>query len=194
MSRFVTLFKIVLFAPIVLFLWMIISFKKRNLIREDVRIWSEWKHKPLGLYGLMVLYCDYCEFRSLFYFRIGKASYLVSWLVRGQSCLFFRSKSIGGGLLVQHGFSTIIDAERIGKECKIFQQVTIGYKGSQRPIIGDKVVICAGAKVLGNITIGNNVIIGANAVVVKNVPSNSIVGGVPATILKRLKQTIDITE
>ena len=52
------------------------------------------------------------------------------------------------------------------------------------PIIGDNVEICAGARILGPVRIGNNVIIGANAVVVKDVPDNCIVAGVPAHIIK----------
>lgn len=89
-----------------------------------------------------------------------------------------------GGLYIQHGFATIITAESIGKNVWINQQVTIGYNGDKAPIIGDNVVICAGAKVVGGVRVGNNVTIGANAVVTKDIPDNSVVGGVPAKILK----------
>ena len=64
--------------------------------------------------------------------------------------------------------------------------MTIGaalYDNSPVPVIGDNVVICAGAKIIGNVRVGDNVIIAANSVVTKDVPSNSIVGGVPAKIL-----------
>lgn len=65
------------------------------------------------------------------------------------------------------------------------QGVTIGYTNDQDcPTIGNNVTIYCGAKVLGNITIGNNVIIAANAVVVKDVEDNCVVGGVPAKIIK----------
>ena len=57
------------------------------------------------------------------------------------------------------------------------------HLGGLAPKVGDNVVICTGAKLIGNITIGNNVIIGAGAVVVKDVPDNAVVGGVPAKIL-----------
>ena len=79
----------------------------------------------------------------------------------------------------------------IGEDCKIFQSVTIGSKWSkasclgEAPRIGNNVMIGAGAVILGNITIGYNSIIGANAVVVKDVPDNCVVGGVPAKIIKR---------
>lgn len=64
------------------------------------------------------------------------------------------------------------------------QQVTIGYNDLYAPIIGDNVMVTCGAKVLGNVKVGNNVIIGVNAVVVKDVPDNATVVGVPAKIIK----------
>ncbi|WP_008310301.1 serine O-acetyltransferase [Leptolyngbya sp. PCC 6406] len=65
-------------------------------------------------------------------------------------------------------------------------QVTLGHKDrSGRPQIGNNVRVTAGAKVLGNIHIGDNVTIGANAVVVKDVPENCVVVGIPARIIKR---------
>lgn len=67
------------------------------------------------------------------------------------------------------------------------QGCTIGSQRGGRkggiPTIGDNVVVCAGAKVIGNIKIGNNVMIGANAVVVDDVPDNAVVAGVPAKII-----------
>ena len=73
----------------------------------------------------------------------------------------------------------------MGKNCWINQQVTIGYSDvTHSPYIGDNVEIKAGAKVVGGIRIGDDVIIGANAVVVKDVPSHSIVAGVPAKVIK----------
>lgn len=71
----------------------------------------------------------------------------------------------------------------MGHNCQVFQQVTIGNEGGI-PSIGDNVKICAGAKVIGPITIGDDVIIGANAVVTHDVPSHSVVAGVPARIIK----------
>ncbi|MBA3942960.1 MAG: hypothetical protein H0X37_00190 [Herpetosiphonaceae bacterium] len=99
--------------------------------------------------------------------------------------LYIPTSTIGPGLFIQHGFSTIIAAKSIGENCWINQQVTIGYSRDECPTIGNNVVITAGAKVLGNISIGDNTVIGANAVVVKNVPPNCTVVGVPAYIIKR---------
>ena len=68
---------------------------------------------------------------------------------------------------------------------QIFHDVTIGSTslGGRAPRLGDNVCLCAGAKILGDIQIGNNVLVGANAVVVKDVPDNAVVGGVPAVII-----------
>lgn len=96
--------------------------------------------------------------------------------------------------MLQHSFSTIITANKLGKNCKIMQQVTIGFNGNQKPTIGDNVTVCAGAKIIGGVTVGNNVIVGANAVVTHNVPDNCVVGGVPARIIRRLDRVIDVTE
>lgn len=99
--------------------------------------------------------------------------------------LYIDAFEIGGGLYIQHGFATMIAAKSIGANCWINQQVTIGYNGQgDAPVIGNNVMITCGAKVLGNIHVGDNVTIGANAVVIRDVPDHSVVGGVPARILK----------
>ncbi|MDW2301105.1 serine acetyltransferase [Vibrio alginolyticus] len=72
----------------------------------------------------------------------------------------------------------------LGKNITIFQNVTIGRKnGEDYPVIGDNTVIYAGAVLVGDIEIGKNCVIGANSVVNKNIPSNSVVVGVPAKII-----------
>lgn len=95
---------------------------------------------------------------------------------------------IGGGTkLAYGGIGVVIHARAIiGNNCMIGQGVTIGGKSGwyEVPVIGDNVEINAGARVLGPVRIGNNVIIGANAVVVKDVPDNCIVAGIPAKIIK----------
>ena len=122
-------------------------------------------------------------FRSLYLYRLKNRLYRrwVKVLYPPLDSLYIMTGNIGGGLFIQHGFSTYIAAESIGENCWINQQVTIGYKDNTRPpIIGDNVTITCGAKVLGPITIGDNVTIGANAVVVKDLPPDSVWGGVPA--------------
>ena len=98
--------------------------------------------------------------------------------------------AIGNGLFIDHGMGVVIgETSVVGDNVTIFQGVTLGGTGKERgkrhPTIGNNVVLGTGAKVLGNITIGDNVQIGANAVVVRDVPANSTVVGVPGRIAKR---------
>ncbi len=133
--------------------------------------------------ALSVLMATDKAFRSLFLYRQRKKLYRrwVKLLYPPLNSLYITTPDIGGGLFIQHGFSTYIAAESIGENCWINQQVTIGYKDNTRaPIIGNDVMITCGAKVLGPITIGDHVTIGANAVVVKDLPPDSVWGGVPA--------------
>src|SRR5512136_680366 len=97
---------------------------------------------------------------------------------------------IGAGFFIDHGMGVVIgETAEIGTDVTIYHGVTLGgtslEKGKRHPTIGDRVVIGAGAKVLGAITIGDDSRIGANAVVVKSVPANSVVVGVPGQIVQR---------
>jgi serine O-acetyltransferase len=128
----------------------------------------------------------YPEYRNLFYKRIGKIHLTINWLCPKMNTLFIATNDIGPGLFIQHGFATIIAAKSIGKDCWINQQVTIGYSNkTDTPELGDNVVVNAGAKIIGKVKVGKNSIVGANAVVVKNVPDNCTVVGVPAYIIRR---------
>lgn len=95
---------------------------------------------------------------------------------------------IGEGLkFFHHGCIIIAQSTKIGKNVSIHQGVTIGrvFAGPHAgvPTIGDNVVIFAGAKVLGSINVGDGAVIGANAVVVKDVPENAVVAGIPAKVI-----------
>ncbi|MBL1321900.1 MAG: serine acetyltransferase [Methylophaga sp.] len=90
---------------------------------------------------------------------------------------------LGGGLLIPHPNGIVIHPDvKVGCNCLIFQQVTLGATKSGVPHIGGHVDIGAGAKVLGSILIGDDVLIGANSVVLKNVPNGKTVVGIPAEI------------
>jgi len=98
------------------------------------------------------------------------------------------SARIGKGLYLPH-FAGIVVGEgvSIGENCDMYQHSTLGYSGMDEetggyPQIGNRVLILAGAVVTGAITVGNDVMIGANAVVVESVPDRAVVGGVPAKI------------
>jgi len=99
-----------------------------------------------------------------------------------------------GSLLGYGGLGTVIhNRSIIGNNVLIAQNVTIGGTSKKYgvPIIGDNCLIGPGAKILGPIHIGNNCVIGANSVVVENIPDNTLVGGIPAKILKN---DIDISQ
>jgi len=104
--------------------------------------------------------------------------------------------SIGPRLFIDHGMGVVIgETAEIGENVTIYHNVTLGgvslEKGKRHPTIEDNVVIGAGAKVLGAITIGAGSRIGANAVVVKSVPPNSVVVGVPGQVVRRSKPQSD---
>jgi serine O-acetyltransferase len=103
---------------------------------------------------------------------------------------------IGRGLFIDHGNGVVIgETAIIGDNVLLYQGVTLGgtgkEKGKRHPSIGNNVVIGAGAKVLGNITAGDNSYIGANAVVVKDVPPNSTIVGVPGRITQQDGKKMD---
>ncbi|MFH0913106.1 MAG: serine O-acetyltransferase EpsC [Candidatus Omnitrophota bacterium] len=105
---------------------------------------------------------------------------------------------IGKGFFIDHGIGVVIgETAIIGDNVLLYQGVTLGgtglVKGKRHPTIGNNVVIGAGAKVLGNIIVGDNSYIGANAVVIKDVPPNSTVVGVPGRITKQDGKKIDIS-
>jgi serine O-acetyltransferase len=98
--------------------------------------------------------------------------------------------AIGPGLFVDHGMGTVIgETAEIGSEVVLFHQVTLGGRGSgagkRHPTIGDGVLIGAGAKILGAIRVGNGAKVGANAVVLEDVPEGATVVGIPARLAGR---------
>lgn len=101
---------------------------------------------------------------------------------------------IGPGLIIPHSHGTVIGAGYIGRNVTIYQQVTLGskladfaYKPEARPHLCDGAIITSGAKVLGAVRIGVGAIVGANAVVLKDVPDHAVAVGVPAKIIASSK-------
>ena len=97
---------------------------------------------------------------------------------------------IGKGIFIDHGMGVVIgETTVIGNNVTLFQGVTLGgtgkEKGKRHPTLGNNVVVGAGAKILGNIHIGDNVSVGANSVVLHDVPPNATVVGVPGRVAKR---------
>jgi serine O-acetyltransferase len=98
--------------------------------------------------------------------------------------------TLGAGLFIDHATGVVIgETAEVGDDVMMYHGVTLGGTGSdigkRHPTIGDRVIIGAGAKVLGPIKIGEDSRIGANAVVVREVPSSSVVVGVPGQVISR---------
>jgi len=107
--------------------------------------------------------------------------------------------TIGKGVFIDHGMGVVIGETAIlGNYCLIYQGVTLGgtgkESGKRHPTLGENVVVGTGAKVLGNILIGNNVRIGAGSVVLRDVPSDATVVGIPGRVVYRGGAKVDPLE
>jgi serine O-acetyltransferase len=124
-------------------------------------------------------------FRSVAYYRAsGPREKLAAMILRRffpglPTIELHDTPTIGPGLVIMHGQATVVHAARIGEDCTIYQQVTVGVGRGGFPVIGDRVDLCAGAIVIGGVTIGDDAIIGAGAVITNDVPDRAIVVGSP---------------
>lgn len=174
--------------------------EKKYIISDLHRLSCIYEYpKDKYLSNFLDIFVLYPEFRSVVYYRIrNRLRIIPSLFFKGQSACYIGTPKIGEGLTLIHGFSTIINCESMGKNNIIFQQVTIGWSKEKKPIIGEGCVFCCGCLVLGGVNIGNNVTVGAGAVVVKDVPENAIVVGNPAKIIgynngRTALQSLEIT-
>ena len=104
--------------------------------------------------------------------------------------------TIGKGLFIDHGTGVVIgETAEIGDNCTLYQGVTLGGTGKdvgkRHPTLGNNVLVGAGAKILGPFTVGDNVKIAANAVVLSAVPANSTAVGIPARVVKQDGKKVD---
>lgn len=136
------------------------------------------------------LMIHYPAFAFIFFWRTKKKiTYLNRLFTSGYECKIFRSTKIDGGLMCFHPFSTVINAKSIGENFEFRNGLTIGNKFNDNnllPVIGNNVTVGANVCIIGDIIVGDNVIIGAGSVVVKSVPSNSIIAGNPAKVIKSI--------
>ncbi len=165
-------------------------------IREDLAVVFE--RDPAATSKLEVV-LTYAGYHALLAYRIAHRLHAwgVPFIPRAISQLarlltgieIHPAAKIGCGFFIDHGMGVVIgETAEIGDHVTLFQGVTLGGTGKERgkrhPTLGNHVVVGAGAKILGGIRIGNNVKIGANSVVLKSVPANSTVIGVPGRIVK----------
>lgn len=177
-----------------------------SLIREDVA--NVVEHDPAAKSRLEVFLC-YSGLHVVWFYRINH------WLWNHHLYLFGRILSqvarfltgieihpaakIGRRLFIDHGAGVVIgETAIVGEDVTLYQGVTLGgtgkEQGKRHPTIEDGVVVGSGAKILGNITVGKNCRIGAGSVVLRNVPDNSTVVGVPGHIIFREGKRVVITD
>lgn len=194
---------------LILLIFALLAVIKITLIRiifsEEIK--TILKRDPAATNSMEII-LTYSGFHALIFYRIahGLKKWKVPFFPRyiSQVARFFTGIEIhpgaviGKGFFIDHGMGVVIgETTIIGDDVLLYQGVTLGgtgmQKGKRHPTIGNNVVVGTGAKVLGNITIGDNSYIGANAVVIKDVPSNSTVVGVPGRITKQDGKKIDIS-
>ena len=166
-------------------------------MREDVR--SVLENDPAARSTLEVVLC-YSGLHALWFHRVNHwlwhhglrlvARWLSQWARLLTGIEIHPAAQIGRRLFIDHGMGVVIgETSIVGDDVTIYQGVTLGGTGKEHgkrhPTVGNGVVIGAGAKVLGNISVGDNARIGAGSVVLRRVPENSTVVGVPAHIMFR---------
>lgn len=118
------------------------------------------------------------------------------WSVVTGADIPLNTYAIGAGLELPHPIGVVIHHEaKIGPDCRLFQQVTIGTGPKPGlPRLGARVWVGAGAKILGGVVIGDDAIIGANAVVITDIPEGSVAVGIPAVVKPRARREWDLAE
>jgi serine O-acetyltransferase len=175
-------------------------------IREDVAMVME--HDPAAKSRLEVYLC-YSGLHAVWFYRINHWLWsrhfvlLGRWLSQVARFLtgieIHPAADIGRRLFIDHGLGVVIgETAIIGNDVTLYQGVTLGgtgkEQGKRHPTIEDNVVVGSGAKILGNIMVGKNCRIGAGSVVLRNVPADSTVVGVPGHIIFREGKRVVITD
>ncbi len=189
--KMIGLIKCILYAPIMwiyLILYIFLCDKKKVDMDLNAFCKVHKRRKSNGWKDFYTEFISYREFRSLFYVRSKPYSKFFRWMMPGEPLLAIGvpNDKLGGGLFLQHGYATDIEAVSVGENCWINQKVSIAFGGGEyKPTIGNNVRIGVGAIIIGNVHIGNNVNIGAAAIVVKDVPDNCTVVSSSTYIVKR---------
>lgn len=169
-----------------------------DIFRKDAQRWvspSEFAEpSEVTFFNTMGMLYRHPSLRMMFWFRFAR------WCKRNRipavpglmyQMIFHRfgaelrlDTPIGGGLYIAHPSGVVISPESMGENCSVIAAVTIGMRNKYAfPKIGDRVFIGAGARVLGDITLGDDVQVGANSVVVKDTEAGSTVVGIPGRVI-----------
>src|ERR1700692_2573115 len=177
-----------------------------SLIREDVA--NVLEHDPAARSRLEIYLC-YSGLHAVWFYRINHWLWnhsfflLARWLSQVARLLtgieIHPGAQIGRRLFIDHGLGVVIgETSIVGDDVTLYQGVTLGGTGKEvgkrHPTLLDNVVVGSGAKILGNITVGRNCRIGAGSVVLRNVPDDSTVVGVPGHIIFREGKRVVITD
>lgn len=163
-------------------------------IRRDIRVIFE--RDPAAKSVMEIIFC-YPGFHALFFYRISHWLWRHNLLFAGRfishigrivtGIEIHPGAKIGEGFFIDHGMGVVIgETTEIGENCTVYQDVTLGgislKKEKRHPTLQDNIIVGAGAKILGPVTIGYNSKIGAGSVVLDEIPPNSTVIGVPARV------------
>ncbi len=167
-----------------------------KFIKEEMEV---IKSRDAALHTNMEVFL-YPSFKVMMHYRLAHklyqnghyfwARYISQRGVRKSGIEIHPGAQIGKGLFIDHGSGVIIgETAVIGDNCTLYQGVTLGGTGKdtgkRHPTLGDNVMVGSGAKILGPFTIGDNSKIGAGSVVLKEVPPNSTVVGVPGRVVRQ---------
>jgi len=179
-----------------LFIFVAIPFVIAGLFREEIQATFERDPAATNFFEVLLLYPG---LHALIFHRLAHRLYLwkvpfipryLSQMARGVTGIEIHpGAKIGKRCFIDHGMGVVIgETAELGDDVTLYQGVTLGGTGKERgkrhPTLGHNVVVGTGAKVLGNITIGDHTQIGANAVVIRDVPPYSTVVGVPGRVVK----------
>lgn len=157
------------------------TFKTRHCKKRVDTEFEKFKHLMKYYPSFVFVFFWRTKLTSKFYKKLFKAP--------DYHCKIFGSTFIKGGLNCFHPFATVINAKTIGENFEFRNGLTIGNKNNDNkliPSIGNNVIVGANVCIIGNIKLGDNIVIGAGSVVVKDIPSNSVVVGNPAKIIKKI--------
>jgi serine O-acetyltransferase len=179
-----------------------------DTLKRDIQ--AVFERDPAARNVLEVVLC-YPGLHALLFHRLAHRLWRSDWLILGRFVShlgrFFTGIEIhpgarvGPGLFIDHGMGVVIgETTEIGVNCTLYQGVTLGgtslKKEKRHPTLGHHVVVGAGAKILGAITIGDHSRVGAGSVVVTEVPPHSTVVGIPGRVVQRsgekIVETIDL--